>query len=236
MLVGKYFEQLKSSELAHSPTDPFSVLELQNLSHDKNLSERHKIIRSPDRAALKLWKVRSGREKTDNQNAWFPDRTHFKIFRTLKAVVSELSKKSPVDTKIMKWTIGFVYLYPKELEQFSVRCMSNLKDREISWANTTILKRFNPLIRWWLISESGRRHIVRRKIRATLIIPNSASSRFRAPQIVKKNVGASQNGLVRILNMEIIFFPSLVLNLGLQILKFVRFQHEVVRCRRGCLV
>ena len=40
------------------PTNPFTILELHNLSHD--VPEQNKIRRSPDLEALKLWKGSSG--------------------------------------------------------------------------------------------------------------------------------------------------------------------------------
>ena len=40
------------------PTNPFTILELQNPSHD--IPELHKIRWSPDLEALKLWKGSSG--------------------------------------------------------------------------------------------------------------------------------------------------------------------------------
>ena len=49
----------------NNPTNPFTVLELQNPSNDG--SELHKIWRSPDLQALKLWKGSSG--KAQNQPA-----------------------------------------------------------------------------------------------------------------------------------------------------------------------
>ena len=42
------------------PTNPFTILELQNQSHD--VPELHNIRQSPDLEALKLWKCTSGSE------------------------------------------------------------------------------------------------------------------------------------------------------------------------------
>ena len=60
-----YYYYVASSQVCVSsrglnPTNPFTILELQNPSPD--VSELHKIRRSPDREALKLWKVSSGRQ------------------------------------------------------------------------------------------------------------------------------------------------------------------------------
>ena len=43
----------------YNPTDPFTILKLQNASYDD--PELHKTLWSPDREALELWKGRSGK-------------------------------------------------------------------------------------------------------------------------------------------------------------------------------
>ena len=51
--------QAISRRLRKDPTDLFTILELQYLSHD--VPELHKIRRSPDRKALEMWKGQSGK-------------------------------------------------------------------------------------------------------------------------------------------------------------------------------
>ena len=57
--------QLAKTLYVH-PTDPFTILELHNPSYD--VPEQHKIRRSPDFEAVKLWKCLSGIEKKKDLN------------------------------------------------------------------------------------------------------------------------------------------------------------------------
>ena len=52
------------------PTNPFTILELQNLSHD--VPEQHKIRQSPDLEALMLQKSSSGYPDVHEKNKIVP--------------------------------------------------------------------------------------------------------------------------------------------------------------------